>query len=148
MRDCTLTSTATVGSSLSCEEELVKYMALQVPTSSSSSNSCNPLAFWRDNTKKYPIIRPTFVYFRKFFTVRDRLLSVGHTITDVWSRLQGGVYWADALGRASRLAAAPVLHPGNWLIRESDSLIGWVWHIGIPGMAQCLSIREWRPTID
>jgi hypothetical protein len=72
--------------SLSCEEELARYKALRVPSASK-----NPLQFWRDNTAAYPILAHTA---RRIFCIsassaqseRD-FSSVGHTITDMRSRL-------------------------------------------------------------
>jgi hypothetical protein len=72
---------------LSCEQELTNYKAMRTP----AVNVNNPLLFWSEHKTEYPIMAATA---RRILCVsassaqseRD-FSSIGHTITDMRSRL-------------------------------------------------------------
>ena len=94
LRDNALIASAEAGQAMNpacvlpCEEELAKYKAIRVPN---TLREKNPLQFWKENADEYPVMALTA---RRILCIsassaqseRD-FLSVGHTITDVRSRL-------------------------------------------------------------
>jgi hypothetical protein len=90
LRDITSSSSSTTlpTSQQACAEEIAKYKALRVPSTVSSSN---PLFFWKSHADDYPILAATArgvlcISASSAQSERD-FSSVGHTVTDIRSRL-------------------------------------------------------------
>jgi hypothetical protein len=103
----------------SFQEEIANYKAFKIP-----AYRCNPLLFWRDHAKDYPVMAITA---RRVFCIsassaqseRD-FSSVGHTITDVRSLLSPGRVEDIELLRWSRRAGLP-LHANDDEVDGHDS---------------------------
>jgi hypothetical protein len=91
-------STSQSTENLSCEEELSKYKAMRVPAAIQG-----PLTFWKHHADDFPILAETA---RRLLCIsassaqseRD-FSSVGHTITDVRSRISSSKVEATELVR-------------------------------------------------